>query len=54
LLTAFSKGTLTIGGLVIFLAYLGQLYNPLLSKSGTYAAFVQGQESATQTTASLP
>ncbi len=30
---ALTAGTLTIGGLVIFLAYLGQLYNPLLSLS---------------------
>jgi len=30
---ALTTGTLTIGGLVIFLAYLGQLYNPLLSLS---------------------
>ncbi len=30
---ALASGTLTIGGLVIFLAYLGQLYTPLLSLS---------------------
>jgi ABC-type multidrug transport system fused ATPase/permease subunit len=30
---ALTAGTLTIGGLVIFNAYLGQLYNPLLSLS---------------------
>lgn len=30
---ALATGTLTIGGLVIFLAYLGQLYNPLLGLS---------------------
>jgi ATP-binding cassette, subfamily B, bacterial len=30
---ALAVGTLTIGGLVIFLAYLGQLYTPLLSLS---------------------
>ncbi|MGH2517066.1 MAG: ABC transporter ATP-binding protein, partial [Ktedonobacterales bacterium] len=30
---ALASGTLTIGGLVIFLAYLGQLYNPLLGLS---------------------
>ena len=30
---ALAAGTLTIGGLVIFLAYLGQLYNPLLGLS---------------------
>lgn len=30
---ALAAGTLTIGGLVIFNAYLGQLYNPLLSLS---------------------
>ncbi len=30
---ALAAGTLSIGGLVIFLAYLGQLYNPLLSLS---------------------
>ncbi len=30
---ALANGTLTIGGLVIFLAYLGQMYNPLLGLS---------------------
>lgn len=30
---ALATGTLTIGGLVIFLAYLGQLYHPLLGLS---------------------
>ncbi|MFI5272338.1 MAG: ABC transporter ATP-binding protein [Ktedonobacterales bacterium] len=30
---ALQAGTLSIGGLVIFLAYLGQLYNPLVSLS---------------------
>jgi ATP-binding cassette, subfamily B, bacterial len=30
---ALASGTLTIGGLIVFLAYLGQMYNPLLSLS---------------------
>src|SRR5487761_2015355 len=30
---ALQKGTLSIGGLVIFLAYLGQMYNPLVTLS---------------------
>lgn len=30
---ALQTGTLTIGGLVIFLAYLGQMYNPLVTLS---------------------
>ncbi len=49
---ALTAGTLTIGGLVIFLAYLGQLYNPLLSLS-RLGNTMQGGLAAAERVASL-
>ncbi|HUY79845.1 MAG TPA: ABC transporter ATP-binding protein [Ktedonobacterales bacterium] len=43
---ALKNGTLTIGGLVIFLAYLGQLYNPLLNLSRLGASLQGGAAAA--------
>ncbi|GAC1381409.1 MAG: ABC transporter ATP-binding protein [Ktedonobacteraceae bacterium] len=50
---ALASGTLTIGGLVIFLAYLGQLYNPLLSLSRLGNSMQGGLAAAERVAATL-
>lgn len=50
---ALATGTLTIGGLVIFLAYLGQLYNPLLSLSRLGNSMQGGLAAAERVAATL-
>ncbi len=50
---ALASGTLTIGGLVIFLAYLGQLYNPLLSLSRLGNSMQSGIAAAERVAATL-
>jgi len=50
---ALKSGTLTIGGLVIFLAYLGQLYNPLLSLSRLGNSLQGGAAAAERVTSLL-